>query len=502
MSQPSTVHTPAAAIPASALPAAREVVSPWTTSMSAAISAACTAWNCSSRNSRIPYARSSAASARSVMRYSSTHRRRCREMRRSRLAYRIRAERTDAHPSGAAARSISGTRTGCTSSSATIAETTPTSPDSRSTAAPTSSPAASVPRARTRCTSSANPGSSNAAASTCVVSRTSCSSAAARTLGWSRAWAQPEAVLRADRSASAVATSSRAGSADRTRSTVGPAVSSAAATLDVASTPSAVKMPVVAVRMTASAVSRGDACQPSRPARESRAGSRRSIARNDVPVTASEWPNQLGTDSGAVADRTGSAASGTAGSVRVQRLDDRGVGGEDAAALEFHRRGELRGVGQPLVRQDRDLLDALDLGDPAVDLRHAAFQLGPDLRGGGELGEPGRQALPGGPARRDLGVEHEQRDQVAPPVADHARLADQRQRLEHRLQVRRGHVLAARGDDQLLLAVDDRQVAVVVEPADVAGVQPAVGVEGLRAALRVVQVAGRHDRAAGEHLAA
>src|SRR4051794_8321074 len=158
---------------------------------------------------------------------------------------------------------------------------------------------------------------------------------------------------------------------------------------------------------------------------------RSSMAREATPVGGARTP----------------AGSRAEWSVRVQGLDDRGVGGEDAAALEFHRRGELRGVGQPLVRQDRELLDALDLGDPAVDLRHAAFQLGPDLRGGRELGEPGRQALPGGPAGRDLGVQDEQRDQVAPPVADHARLADQRQRLEHRLQVRRGHVLAARRDD-------------------------------------------------------
>jgi hypothetical protein len=38
-------------------------------------------------------------------------------------------------------------------------------------------------------------------------------------------------------------------------------------------------------------------------------------------------------------------------------------------------------------------------------------------------------------------------------------------------------VLAARGDDELLLAVDDGDVAVVVERADVAGVQPPVGVD-------------------------
>ena len=49
--------------------------------------------------------------------------------------------------------------------------------------------------------------------------------------------------------------------------------------------------------------------------------------------------------------------------------------------------------------------------------------------------------------------------------------------LSSALEVGRGDVLAAGGDDQLLLAVDDAQVAVVVELADVAGVQPAVVVD-------------------------
>ena len=62
-----------------------------------------------------------------------------------------------------------------------------------------------------------------------------------------------------------------------------------------------------------------------------------------------------------------------------------------------------------------------------------------------------------GPRRREVGVEHEQRDVVRPPVADRARLADQRRgALQRRLDVRRRHVLAGGADDQLLLAVDDR----------------------------------------------
>ena len=57
-------------------------------------------------------------------------------------------------------------------------------------------------------------------------------------------------------------------------------------------------------------------------------------------------------------------------------------------------------------------------------------------------------------------------------------------------------VLARRGDDQLLLAVDDREEAVVVDRADVAGVEPAVGVDQVGGRLRPLVVAGGHDRPA------
>ncbi len=56
--------------------------------------------------------------------------------------------------------------------------------------------------------------------------------------------------------------------------------------------------------------------------------------------------------------------------------------------------------------------------------------------------------------------EHEQRGQVGAAVADGAGVGDQRARgLELGLDARGRDVLAARGDDQLLLAVDDAQVA-------------------------------------------
>jgi hypothetical protein len=69
-----------------------------------------------------------------------------------------------------------------------------------------------------------------------------------------------------------------------------------------------------------------------------------------------------------------------------------------------------------------------------------------------------------------------------------AGLTHERDRLERRLEVGGADVLAAGGDDQFLLAVDDAQVAVVVDLADVTGVEPAVVVERL-GVFRLVEVA-------------
>ena len=96
----------------------------------------------------------------------------------------------------------------------------------------------------------------------------------------------------------------------------------------------------------------------------------------------------------------------------------------------------------------------------------------------GVVGQLGQRlvglAVGGRPHRGDLGVEHQQRRDELAGVADRARLADERDHLQGGLEVRRADVLAARRDDQLLLAVDDLEVALVVDHADVAGVQPAV----------------------------
>ena len=75
-------------------------------------------------------------------------------------------------------------------------------------------------------------------------------------------------------------------------------------------------------------------------------------------------------------------------------------------------------------------------------------------------------------------------------VAVHDHLADVRAgRLELALDRLRRDVLAARGLDQVLLAVGDAQEAVGVELADVAGAEPAVGVERLGGRVGQVVVA-------------
>ena len=99
-----------------------------------------------------------------------------------------------------------------------------------------------------------------------------------------------------------------------------------------------------------------------------------------------------------------------------------------------------------------------------------------------------------------LRIEHDQRRHERSVVADGAGLTDERDQLEGGLEVRRADVLAAGGDDQLLLAVDDREVAVLVDLADVAGVEPAVVVEGLGRLLRVVEVALEDVAAAADDL--
>ena len=159
--------------------------------------------------------------------------------------------------------------------------------------------------------------------------------------------------------------------------------------------------------------------------------------------------------------------------------------------------------GSQSPADDRELLDLLD----ARELRVGGVdRLLDGLAHGGLAGELLQRAalevVLGGPQRREVGVEHDQRGVVGARVADRAGLADQRRgALDRGLDVRRRHVLAGGVDDELLLAVDDLQIAVLVELADVAGVQPAIGVDRLGGLLGRAAVAEHHDLAAHEHLA-
>src|SRR5262249_34313639 len=136
-------------------------------------------------------------------------------------------------------------------------------------------------------------------------------------------------------------------------------------------------------------------------------------------------------------------------------------------ALDLHRRRELAGVDAERPLEDRELLDLLDAREGLVRLVDRALDLRADRRRRVEVA--GRLDL----ARRRL-VERDERGQVLAPIADHDRFTDERRRLDHRLDVLRRDVLAARGDDDFLLAAGDRQKAVGIERAEIAGAQPAI----------------------------
>ena len=74
----------------------------------------------------------------------------------------------------------------------------------------------------------------------------------------------------------------------------------------------------------------------------------------------------------------------------------------------------------------------------------------------------------------EVGVGHDQRDQMRPAVAVDHRLGDLGLQQQQALDALRREVVAAGVDDDVLLAVGDLEIAVGVEHADIAGVQPAV----------------------------
>ena len=171
--------------------------------------------------------------------------------------------------------------------------------------------------------------------------------------------------------------------------------------------------------------------------------------------------------------KRGARRAARAALTRTARRSSSSVPLEDDAALQLEGRGQLAGLDGELAREKSDLLDRLVSSEPLVDLLDLLLHVGLEdgaPRGvlGGARGAPGLLGL-----RRDAErVEGQKRHHVRPPVADRHRLRDRRDLLELALEVLRRDVLAARGDEQLLLAVGHAQEAVRVDLAHVAGVDP------------------------------
>ena len=112
-------------------------------------------------------------------------------------------------------------------------------------------------------------------------------------------------------------------------------------------------------------------------------------------------------------------------------------------------------------------------GRAAIDPRHRLahrlgdFGLRRQRRRGGH-GAAARHVLDQFVAR------HDHRHQIGPAVASHHGLADLRLERQIALDARRRDHVAARGLDEILLAVGDADIAVGIDLADIAGVQPAV----------------------------
>ena len=170
----------------------------------------------------------------------------------------------------------------------------------------------------------------------------------------------------------------------------------------------------------------------------------------------------------------------------------------DDVALDLHRRGQLAGLDREVVVEQLPLLDGL----PAVELRVELVDVAACTIFltcvGARRSRRSRRPTPFSLAQsaiasgsRVISATHE----VA-LVAEHHELAGVgADRLELRLDRRRGDVLAAGGLEQLLDPAGDRRKPVGVDRALVAGAQPAVLGERLRGLLGQVVVAV-HDAGA------
>src|SRR5436309_6943004 len=159
----------------------------------------------------------------------------------------------------------------------------------------------------------------------------------------------------------------------------------------------------------------------------------------------------------------------------VHGLDHVLVLSVDERALELHRRRELLVLrGEDLLDQP-ELLDGLDPRQLPIDAVDLAPDQALDLLSAAERGEVRERYVA---LLRELGdglvVDHHQAGQELPLVADDHGVGDVRGELELVLDLRRGDVLAARGDDDVLHPVRDPHEPLGVHEPDVAGVKPAI----------------------------
>ena len=171
------------------------------------------------------------------------------------------------------------------------------------------------------------------------------------------------------------------------------------------------------------------------------------------------------------------------------------------ASAELQRRRQLPVVHREVTREEHESLHLLEPRARLVDIVDDSLHEPHDLRVVDERRQVARDAALGRPALDLRRVERDQGGDVGPTVAHDERLGDVFRRLEVVLDVLRGDVLSARGDDDVLLAVGDREEPVLVDRPDVSRLQPAVLGEGRGRRLGVLEVALEHRLAPDEDLA-
>ena len=118
--------------------------------------------------------------------------------------------------------------------------------------------------------------------------------------------------------------------------------------------------------------------------------------------------------------------------------------------------------------EDAEALDLLDPGEAGVDRVHRGLE----LREHGTVPRHAREVRLHPDALGERGqlvrVEREQCHKVRPAVADDDGLGDPARLAQRRLEIGGRDVLAARGDDEVLLAARDRQEAVLVYLTEIA----------------------------------